>query len=96
MEGIFVGYDEHRQGGYLVWIPKLKKVISSRDVTFGEDKFTIGRSEEWVDPFEEEQTVILKLFEFNPTTTIRRMIIQQIKLNWGQTRKRRQMKEKKS
>jgi hypothetical protein len=59
MEGIFVGYDEHRQGGYLIWVPALKKVISSRDVIFDERKFTIGREDgkEWVDPLEEESTI---------------------------------------
>jgi len=40
---IFIGYDEHRENGYLFFDPSSMTVITSRDALFNEYKFTCGR-----------------------------------------------------
>jgi hypothetical protein len=42
-KGIFVGYDESKQG-YRVFDIELQKVIVSRDIIFNENEFTFGRN----------------------------------------------------
>ena len=36
IKGLFMGYGEEGEMGYMIWLPQLKKVVRSRDVVFNE------------------------------------------------------------
>src|SRR6185436_3294914 len=42
--GIFIGYDLIKENGYRVYDVENNKIIVSRDVSFNESSFTIGRN----------------------------------------------------
>ena len=36
MKGIFMGYGDEGEMGYMIWLPQLKKVMCNQDVVFNE------------------------------------------------------------
>ena len=60
---IFIGYPDSKTNGYVLFDPNTKKLIESRDVTFLEESFTIGREI----LFPNKQT---KLFDENKLTKL--------------------------